>query len=483
LNTFDLIRVCLAAPLIAVFGLASAQEAAADDAEIKHGEYLAIASDCEACHTAPGGKRLAGGLPIQSPLGTIYSTNITSSQQYGIGRYSLQQFSEALRRGIRADGAHLYPAMPYASYALLTDEDVKALYAYFTKAVPALDEPPVKTTSLLFPYNLRFSMAFWNALFLDAKPFTPDPSRATEWNRGKYLVDGPAHCGECHTPRGFLMQQDRSRQFAGAVLGSWYAPNITPDADAGIGAMGADELFRYLKFGKVAGKAQAGGEMGLAVQLSFSKLNDDDLKAIVTYVRSVPAIGDAETKARFVQGKPFTEVAKFRGVGAVSSDEALPGGAAQLFSAMRELPRYRCRRVTRQLLPEPIPQLRTCHWGWPQPCRHDAVRHRPQHGGSPRLHAGLRRQGDRYRFIHQRASGGTCELSFAALWQRGLLRHAADGGASPQRTSSQAVASDVGRPRRVVGRRLSDLARTLADRPPLVARTRLSYRGDRCHDL
>jgi mono/diheme cytochrome c family protein len=333
LNTFDLIRVCVAAPLIAVFGLASAQEAAADDAEIKHGEYLAIASDCEACHTAPGGKRLAGGLPIQSPLGTIYSTNITSSQQYGIGRYSLQQFSEALRRGIRADGAHLYPAMPYASYALLTDEDVKALYAYFTKAVPALDEPPVKTTSLLFPYNLRFSMAFWNALFLDAKPFTPDPSRATEWNRGKYLVDGPAHCGECHTPRGFLMQQDRSRQFAGAVLGSWYAPNITPDADAGIGAMGADELFRYLKFGKVAGKAQAGGEMGLAVQLSFSKLNDDDLKAIVTYVRSVPAIGDAETKARFVQGKPFTEVAKFRGVGAVSSDEALPGGAAQLFSA------------------------------------------------------------------------------------------------------------------------------------------------------
>jgi fructose 5-dehydrogenase cytochrome subunit len=333
LNTFVLIRVCVIAPLIAVFGLASAQEAAADDAEIKHGEYLAIASDCGACHTAPGGKRLAGGLPIESPLGTIYSTNITSSQQYGIGRYSLQQFSEALRRGIRADGAHLYPAMPYASYALLTDEDVKALYAYFTNAVPAIDEPPAKTTSLPFPYNLRFSMVFWNALFLEAKPFTPDPSKSAEWNRGKYLVDGPAHCGECHTPRGFFMQQDRSRQLAGAVLGSWFAPNITPDANAGIGAMGADELFRYLKFGKVAGKAQAGGEMGLAVQLSFSKLNDDDLKAIVAYVRSVPAVGEVETKAKFVQGRQFTEVAKFRGVGAVSSDEALPGGAAQLFAA------------------------------------------------------------------------------------------------------------------------------------------------------
>jgi len=314
-------------------GLASAQDGATDDAEIKHGEYLAIASDCEACHTAPGGKPLAGGLPIESPLGTIYSTNITSSQQYGIGHYSLRQFSEALRHGIRSDGAHLYPAMPYASYALLTDEDVKALYAYFSKAVHAVDQPPAKTTSLPFPYNLRLSMAFWNALFLDAKPFTHDPSRPAEWNRGKYLVDGPTHCGECHTPRGFFMQQDRGRQFAGAVLGSWYAPNITPDANAGIGAMGADELFHYLKFGKVAGKAQAGGEMGLAVQLSFSKLSDDDLKAIVAYVRSVPAMGDAETKARFAQGKPFTEVAKFRGVGAESSEEALPGGVAQLFAA------------------------------------------------------------------------------------------------------------------------------------------------------
>src|SRR5258708_19550415 len=126
---------------------------------MKHGEYLAIASDGEACHTAPGGKPLAGGLPIESPLGTIYSTNITSSQQYGIGRYSLRQFSEALRRGIRSDGAHLYPAMPYASYALLTDEDVKALYAYFTKPVPPVAHPPPTPTSLPFPSNLPSSIA------------------------------------------------------------------------------------------------------------------------------------------------------------------------------------------------------------------------------------------------------------------------------------------------------------------------------------
>jgi fructose 5-dehydrogenase cytochrome subunit len=331
-NTFALTCLCAIASVMAMFDSALAQ-GAATDAKIRDGEYIAIASDCEACHTAPGGKRLAGGLPIGSPLGTIYSTNITSSKQYGIGDYSLQQFSDALRRGIRRDGTHLYPAMPYASYALLTDEDAKALYAYFTKTVPAVDEPPAKTTSLPFPYNLRFSMAFWNALFINAKPFTPDPSKSAEWNRGKYLANGPAHCGECHTPRGFFMQQDRGREFAGAVLGSWYAPNITPDANTGIGAVGPDELFRYLKFGKVAGKAQAGGEMGLAVQLSFSKLSDEDLKAIVTYVRSVPAISDAEAKPKFAQGQSFTEVAKFRGVDGTSSDNALPGGVAELFAA------------------------------------------------------------------------------------------------------------------------------------------------------
>jgi mono/diheme cytochrome c family protein len=331
-NTFAL-TWCAFASLIAIFDSALAQGVATDTAEIGHGQYIAIASDCEACHTAPNGKPLAGGLPIKSPLGTIYSTNITPSKQYGIGNYSFQQFSDALRRGIRGDGAHLYPAMPYASYALLTDRDVNALYAYFTKAVPAVDQPPAKTTSLPFPYDLRFSMAFWNALFLNAKPFAPDPSKSAEWNRGKYLAKGPAHCGECHTPRGFFMQQNRGREFAGAVLGSWYAPNITPDANAVIGSMSPDDLFHYLKYGKVAGNAQAGGEMGLAVQLSFSKLSDDDLKAIVTYVRSVPAIRDEEAEPKFARGQPFTEVAKFRGVDGTSSDNALPGGVAELFAA------------------------------------------------------------------------------------------------------------------------------------------------------
>jgi mono/diheme cytochrome c family protein len=320
-----------AAALLTAVGCASAF--AADSEEIARGKYVATASDCEACHTQPGGRPLAGGLPLESPLGVIYSTNITPSRQHGIGNYSLQQFSSALRGGIRGDGAHLYPAMPYASYARLTDDDIKALYAYFMQEVRPVDEPAAKQTSLPFPYNMRFTMAFWNALFLASKPFAPDPSQSAEWNRGKYLVDGAAHCGECHTPRGLFMQPMRSQEFGGAVLGSWYAPNITPDTNSGIGAMSADELFRYLKFGKVAGKTQAGGEMALAVQLSFSKLTDEDLHAIVSYLRSVPPLSDPHAKPKFTQGRPFTDVASFRGVGGMSYDRSLPGGAAQLFAA------------------------------------------------------------------------------------------------------------------------------------------------------
>jgi len=271
------------------------------------------------------------------------------------------------------------------------------------------------------------------------------------------------------------MQQDRSRQFAGAVLGSWHAPNITPDANAGIGAMGTDELFRYLKFGKVAGKAQAGGEMGLAVQLSFSKLSDDDLKAIVAYVRSVPPIGDAETKAKFAQGQPFTEVAKFRGIGATSSSEALPGGAAQLFAA----------------------NCASCHGigaggsrdnYFPSLFHNSALATGAGRNLAATILFGIDRStADGLAFMPGFGGKATDiaaftneqvvelgELSFGALWQRGVLHHAADGRASPHRTSSQAIAGDFGRRRQMVSLRLGDLARTLVDCAPLVAHTRLT---------
>jgi mono/diheme cytochrome c family protein len=215
--------------------LASAAVRAEDTAnQVKRGEYLALASDCVACHTAPGGKPFAGGLAMATPIGAVVSTNITPSKAHGIGNYSQQQFADALRRGIRADGAHLYPAMPYAAYTLMDDADIAALYAYFMHAVAAVDTSPAQT-SLPFPFNIRASMAVWNLLYLDARPFTPDSGKSAQWNRGAYLVRGPAHCGDCHTPRNLLMAEKSSAELAGAQLGPWFGPNITSDANSGIG--------------------------------------------------------------------------------------------------------------------------------------------------------------------------------------------------------------------------------------------------------
>src|SRR6202521_4322997 len=159
---------------------------------IRRGEYVAIAGDCVACHTAPGGKPFAGGLPLATPLGAIIVTNITPSKTAGIGNYTPAQFTAGMRKGVRADGAHLYPGMPYTAYAKVTDDDLIALYAYFMHAVAPVDAAP-PDTSLPFPFNIRLLMLAWNTLFLDRNVFHPDPAQSAEWNRGAYLARGLAH--------------------------------------------------------------------------------------------------------------------------------------------------------------------------------------------------------------------------------------------------------------------------------------------------
>jgi mono/diheme cytochrome c family protein len=316
---------------VAISIAASAARAAVPaqaDAAIERGKYLAIAADCGACHTAPQGKPFAGGLPIGTPLGTIYSTNITPSADFGVGRYTEEQFSRALRRGIRGDGAHLYPAMPYTSYAKFTDEDTHALYLYFMRAVePVGAHAPV--TELPFPMNIRLSMMVWNLLFLDSHVFAPDPKQSAQWNRGAYLVEGAAHCSTCHTPRGFLMQEESSRALTGAQVGPWYAPNITSDPVSGIGSWSKDELAAYLRSGHLRGKAQAAGSMGEAVARSFQSLSADDIDAIATYVKSVPPVRDpAAGGSRFTAGKMFSELGVLRGRDGIKSDnDAAPTGA------------------------------------------------------------------------------------------------------------------------------------------------------------
>ncbi|EHH67404.1 cytochrome c [Gluconobacter morbifer] len=319
----------LAASVLFPAFAANAQSVSADTIVAERGHYLAIAADCAACHTAPGGgKAFAGGYGIASPLGSIYSTNITPSKEHGIGNYTEEEFAHALREGIRRDGAHLYPAMPYTSYTKLTDEDVHALYVYFMTSVKPVESTPQKT-ALPFPYSIRASMAVWNVLFLDDTRFKSDPAKSAEVNRGHYLSYALAHCDTCHTPRNAMMAETGSSPLAGASLSSWYAPNITSDPHSGIGDWSNEDLFRYLKTGDVPGKAQAGGPMAEAIEHSFQYLNDNDLRAIVAYIKQVPAISDAKDAApRESYGKTSNREAAYRGlsVGKVSHGEYLFSG-------------------------------------------------------------------------------------------------------------------------------------------------------------
>ncbi|ELN2738246.1 cytochrome c [Pluralibacter gergoviae] len=284
----------LSAALLLGCGLASHAGENIDGDLIARGKALAVASDCMACHTntPQQGKPYAGGYGISSPMGTIYATNITPSVKYGIGGYSEAEFAAALRTGIRKDGAHLYPAMPYTAYTRLSDDEIHALYTYFMHGVAPVDEPAAHETALPFPFNIRLSMAAWNLLYLDNARFTPDPAKGDMWNEGAALVQGAAHCGTCHTPRNVMMAEDDSRFLAGAQLGSWYAPNITSDPHAGIGGWSEQELVNYLKTGRAAGRGQAAGPMAEAVEHSFQHLSERELRAIVTYLKTVPAQGE-----------------------------------------------------------------------------------------------------------------------------------------------------------------------------------------------
>jgi mono/diheme cytochrome c family protein len=327
-------HIALGAVALMLAGLAGFPAVAADPADadlIKRGQYVSIVGDCVACHTTAGGKPLAGGLPLATPFGPIYSTNITPSKTYGIGNYSSAQFADALRRGRRADGAHLYPAMPYTSYARVSDDDVKALYAYFMNAVTPVDAPSPQT-SLPFPFNIRLMMAAWNLLFLDSKPFASDASKSAEWNRGAYLVRGLTHCSTCHTPRNLLMGEAGSRDLGGGDVGGWYAPNITSDVNSGIGGWNEQELINYLRTGRVANKAQAAGPMAEAVEHSLRHLNDGDLRAIAVYLKTVPALhDDADTRPAFAWGTAADDVSSIRGAELPKDPNQLSG--PQLYDA------------------------------------------------------------------------------------------------------------------------------------------------------
>ncbi len=278
--------------LLLLFAVSTSRADESGDPPGNHGEYLARAGDCVACHSVPGGKAFAGGLKMGSPLGAIYSTNITPDRESGIGTYSLEDFDRAVRRGIAKDGHRLYPAMPYPSYAKLTDADVAALYDFFMKQVPPVHQANLQN-EIPRLLSFRWPLAIWNFAFTTSGSYVAKNDRNADWNRGAYLVQGLGHCGACHTPRGLAWQEkaldeSSSSYLSGALLDAWYAPDLRGDVRTGLGTWSKDDLADFLKYGHNRG-GTAFGSMIDVVNNSTPYLSDSDINAIAVYLKSLPA--------------------------------------------------------------------------------------------------------------------------------------------------------------------------------------------------
>lgn len=253
--------------------------------------YEARLSDCVACHSLPGEAPFAGGLAMGSPLGVIYATNITPDKETGIGNYTLADFDRAVRHGVAKDGSRLYPAMPYPSYAKLTDEDVRKLYDYFMFQVEPANRPN-QPSEIPSPLNIRWPLAYWNAVFAPGGVYKEKPEQSAAWNRGAYIVQGPGHCGSCHTERGLAfnevaLDETSSAFLAGAELDGWHASNLRGDNRTGLGRWTEADIAALLKVGRNA-HATVFGSMLEAFNNSTQFLSDDDLTAVGTYLKSLP---------------------------------------------------------------------------------------------------------------------------------------------------------------------------------------------------
>ncbi|MGF6289261.1 c-type cytochrome [Paraburkholderia youngii] len=289
--------LCVALPFLAQAPADAATPAgagAADQALVQRGAYLARLGDCAACHTAPKGKPFAGGLPMNTPMGRIYVTNITPDAQTGIGGYTEADFARALRDGVAKDGHNLYPAMPYPSYAKVNDDDVKALYAFFMHGVAPVQQAN-RESDIKWPLNMRWPLMFWNMAFLQKGAYRDKPGKDVAWNRGAYLVQGLGHCGSCHTPRGVAFQESAldesgSAFLSGALLDGWFASNLTGEHNAGLGRWSDEDLRTFLKTGANR-HASAFGAMTSVINNSTQALSDQDIAAMSAYLKSLPPVG------------------------------------------------------------------------------------------------------------------------------------------------------------------------------------------------
>jgi mono/diheme cytochrome c family protein len=268
-----------------------AASAGSVDEVLEQGRYLAAAGNCISCHTRPGGPPYGGGLPFKTPLGTIYSSNITPDPDTGIGKWSEGDLNRALHEGIAADGRRLYPAFPYPSFTKIADVDVKAIYAYLKTLEPIRYVPP--RNGIMF--RLRLGMILWNALFFKPERYMPDTERSAEWNRGAYLVQGLGHCGACHTPRNLFMAEVSARAYAGGLLldkgldnkyRRWSAVNLTSSL-TGLDSWSIEDIVKYLR----VGFTQRGGTFGPMNDViinSTRHMSTDDLRDIAIFLKGLP---------------------------------------------------------------------------------------------------------------------------------------------------------------------------------------------------
>jgi mono/diheme cytochrome c family protein len=264
----------------AIAAIDPAAPASFDAALVKRGRVLAAIGNCSDCHTVRGGKAFAGGLPVPTPFGTIYSSNITPDPETGIGRWPEAAFRRAMRSGVDRDGRHLYPTFPYDHFTNVSDEDDSALYAYLMTRPPV--HAPARANELPFPLDQRFVIAGWKLLFLRHGAWQPDGAKSAEWNRGAYLVEGLAHCGACHTPRNVLGAERRGVQFTGGEVDNWHAYAINSASPSPV-PWDADALFAYLRDGWHPDHGVARGPMAQVVS-NLSSVPESDIRAIAVYM-------------------------------------------------------------------------------------------------------------------------------------------------------------------------------------------------------
>ena len=296
---------------IALAAFACGASAAEGPDAVERGRYVATSANCVSCHTRAGGAAYAGGRAIATPLGILHSTNITPDRETGIGSWSEQDLKRALREGVAADGRYLFPAFPYPFYTRLTDADIADLYAYLRTLKPVRYVPPANDRA----FAMRWPMRVWNSLNLDPGAYRPDPSQSAAWNRGAYLVQGPGHCGACHTPRDWTLAGKKAAPLRGATvrdevagggMRDWFAVDLAA-THQGLGAWKLEDIVGYLAKGASA-RAGSFGPMNPVIATSTSHLSADDQRAIATYLKSLAGAdyaGEAVSAEAAASGRPL----------------------------------------------------------------------------------------------------------------------------------------------------------------------------------